>query len=265
MSILTNKTAVLFGAAGGIGSAVAKAFAREGATVFLSGRNLEPVKRLQAEIASTGGHVHAHRVDALDPDAVDDYLSLVTRTTAGIDIVFNAVGVADVQGIPLLDMKLEDYERPIALATTTQFITSTATARRMTERGRGVIILITASPARMGYPNTGGFGVACAALEGFTRSLASEVGRRAVRVVCLRSAGSPDAPAFNTEVLTNEKIDEPERLEAQQIIESMTAKTMLGRLPLTADVANVAAFVASDLASPMTGTVVNLTCGTTVD
>jgi 3-oxoacyl-[acyl-carrier protein] reductase len=263
--LLTGKVAVVLGAGGGIGSAVATAFAREGATVYLSGRHHEPIQQLQAEIVSRGGRAYAHQVDALDLAAVEEHMSHVAEHAGGFDIAFNAIGVGDVQGIPLIEMELADYERPITIATRTQFVTSTAAARHMAARGSGVILMITASPARIGYPNTGGFGVACAALEGFTRSLASEVGGRGVRVVCLRSAGSPDAPAFNGEVLTNEKVDTQRRLETEQILQSMTDRTMLGRLPLTTEIADVAAFVASDHARPLTGTVVNVTCGTTVD
>ena len=262
---LTDKVAVVLGAGGGIGRAVATAFAREGATVYLSGRRLEPIQKLQAEIASKGGRAHAHRVDALDTAAVETHMTHVAEHAGGLDIAFNAIGVGDVQGIPLLEMELADYERPITTATRTQFITSTAAARHMAARGSGVILMITASPARIGYPNTGGFGVACAALEGFTRSLAAEVGGRGVRVVCLRSAGSPDSPAFDDEVLTNEKVDPQLRLETQEVLRSMTDRTMLGRLPLTTEIGNVAAFVASDDARSLTGTVINVTGGTTVD
>jgi NAD(P)-dependent dehydrogenase (short-subunit alcohol dehydrogenase family) len=110
--------------------------------------------------------------------------------------------------------------------------------------------------------NVGGFGVACAAIEGLARQLAGELGPRGVRVVTLRSAGSPDSPA----------VDEVFDLHAQeagmsraQFERGIAQRTLLKRLPKLAEVANAAVLVASSRASAMTGAVANVTCGEIVD
>jgi enoyl-[acyl-carrier-protein] reductase (NADH) len=110
----------------------------------------------------------------------------------------------------------------------------------------------------MVFQNSGGFGVACAALEALCRQLAVELGPQGVRVICLRSAGSPDAAG----------VREAFKLHAHNagmsfddFLAVAASGTMLKHLPLTAEVANVAAFMASDRASALTATVANLTCG----
>ena len=117
----------------------------------------------------------------------------MAERTGGIDVSFNAIGMEDVQGTPLVDMPLEDFLHPVIVATRTQFLTARAVARRMAEKGAGVILTIIAGPPEA-TANLGGFGPACEAIQGLWRGLAAELGPRGVRFICLRSAGSPDTP-----------------------------------------------------------------------
>jgi 3-oxoacyl-[acyl-carrier protein] reductase len=254
--LLPDKIAVIYGAGGAIGGAVARTFAREGAKVFLSGRNVAAVRTVADDIVAAGGEADAAQVDALDEDAVERYVASVILKTGRIDVVLNAVGFTVVQGVPLTELRREDFAHPIVAWTTTQFLTARAAARHMTKRRSGVILTLSASPARVALASTSGFGVACAAIEGLSRTLAAELGPSGIRVVCIRphrigdTLGSdPDFPTVGAE-------------EFRSFIENLT---LLKRLPTLADVANTAAFLASDHAAAMSGTVANLTCGMSVD
>lgn len=260
--LLKNKNAIIYGAGGAIGGAVARAFAREGAKAFLAGRTLSKVERLADEIAASGGVAEAAEVDALDKKSIEAHAKAIVKQAGGIDISFNAVGVEDVQGPPLLDMPLEDFARPITLAMRTQFLTAMAVGRQMAKRGSGVILTITATPARLAIPRVGGFGVAGAAIEGLWRQLACELGPQGVRVVCLRSAGSPDAPGLDE---VGKRHAESMGVSQKEFEDSIKKLTLLRWMPMLADVGNVAALMASDHASPMTGAIANMTCGSIVD
>ena len=190
--LLKNKIAVVYGAGGSIGGAVAIAFAREGATVFLAGRTLAGLERVAKQIVDSGGMCHTAQVDALDEQAVDKYVNGVTEQAGCIDVSFNAIDIADsIQGTLLIELSPEAVSQPVRHRVATNFLTARAAARHMVKKGVGVILMITASPARMAWPLTGSFGIEGAAIEGLCRSLASELSPQGVRVICIRSAGSP--------------------------------------------------------------------------
>jgi 3-oxoacyl-[acyl-carrier protein] reductase len=256
--LLKNKNAVIYGAGGSLGGAMARAFAKEGANVFVSGRNMAPLEIVVKDILASGGKAEAAVVDALNEKAVKDYIDAITKKAGSVDISYNAIGVEAVQGIPLYEMKVEDFMDTLKIGMTSQLITSSAAAKHMIKNGSGVILFLSATPGGIAYPSTGGFGVLCNALEGFSRNLAAELGPKGVRVVGMRSAGSPDSAVFKNAVQ-----DSPAIMEAR--LKEMVDDTMLKRLPLMREITNVAVFLASDLASGMTGTTANITCGTTMD
>jgi len=254
--MLQNKNAIIYGASGSLGGAVAKAFAAAGATVFLSGRNLASVQKLADEITASGSKAFAEQVDAMDETAVNNYVNKVVKQAGHIDISFNLIDLQVVQGMPLIDMNVADFTRPVNIAMNSHFITDTAAARVMIKQGSGVILSLTATPGGIGYAFTAGFAPACAAMESFSRNLAGEVGLHGVRVVNLRSGGSPDSRVFADAIVTN-----PGAMAV--VLERMKADTMLKKLPAMADVANTAVFLASDLAVAITGVTIDVTCGTT--
>jgi 3-oxoacyl-[acyl-carrier protein] reductase len=258
--LLEHKKAVIYGAGGAIGGAVAGAFAREGATVFLAGRTRARVEAIAREIAAAGGVAEAAAVDALDETAVEQHIDKVASRADGIDILFNAIGMDDVQGRLLVDMSAEEVAQPVIKATRTQFLTARAAARRMIQQGSGVILSITVAPTPVPYH--GGYGVACAAVEGLWRSLAAELGPHGVRLVILRSAGSPDAPDIKQ---TFERHARAAGISAEEFLAQASSGTLLGRLPLLSEVAEAAVIMASDRASAMTGVMANVTCGSWVD
>jgi hypothetical protein len=144
--------------------AVARAFAHEGANLFLAGRTRARVESVAEEIAAAGGVAEAAEVDALDEHAIVKHMDDVVARAQRIDVLFNAIGMDDVQGTLLVDMSAEDFAQPVIKATRTQFLTARTGARRMVRQGSGVIMSITVAPTPV--PHHGGYGVACAAVEG---------------------------------------------------------------------------------------------------
>ena len=241
--LLQNKIAVVYGGGGAVGSAVARAFAREGARVFLAGRTLATLEAVATTIRAAGGTAETGIVDALDKGSVDAHAAAIVDAVGGIDIAFNATSNDDVQGASLLTMSFEDFLRPVTKAVTTQYLTACAVGRHMVTRGAGVLLVMAGG--REAIPNLGGSHVAWSALTGLCRQLAADLGPHGVRVAWLLSPGSPDPES---------EADDP-----------FAAPTIIGKRPTYEDVANAAAFLASDQAGTMTATEVNLTGGAVVD
>jgi len=256
--LLENKNAVIYGAGGAVGAAVARAFARDGARLFLAGRRLDAVQTVAKEVTAAGGAAEAAQVDALDERAVEQHVADVAGKVDRIDILFNAIGMQDIQGTPLLDMPLADFAHPVIHATRTQFTTARAVARQMVRQGSGVILTITAEPTPTA--GIGGFGVACAAVESMWRSFSAELGPSGVRCVVVRSPGSPDTPGVQAVfgLQPGEPIDD-------SIAAELGSATLMGRLPMVAEIANAAVLMASDRASAITAAMTNATCGAHVD
>lgn len=257
--MLEDRNAVIYGGGGAIGGAVARAFAREGARVFLAGRTVARLDEVAEEIHSAGGLAETARVDALDEEAVERHLGEVVEQAGSIDVSFNAISIRDIQLIPLVEMSQEDFMSPVMTGTSTHFLTARAAGKRMAERGSGVILTLSASAVRAHVPGVyvGGFGIACAAIEALTKQLAAELGPGGVRVNCLRSEGIPESWAG---VSTEDWSAPTTEIEA-----FLKERSLLGRVTTLADVGNAAVFLASDLAGATTGTVFNLTSGTVVD
>ena len=259
--LLENKVAVVYGAGGWVGGAVARSFAREGATVFLTGRTLGPLEAAARDIESAGGTAEAATVDALDAGAVDAHADAVAERAGGIDVSFNAIGRDDVHGVPLIDMPYEVFVRPVEVALRAQFLTARAAARHMLQQGSGVIMTITATTARHTIPEVGGTGVAFDATESLCRQWAAELGPRGVRVVWLQTTGLPEAISTTLERFPAYGTESPQGMTRDELIEWLRRRTMLNRLTSLEEVGNAAAFLASDRASAITGTGANLTLG----
>jgi len=249
--LLEDRNAVVYGGGGTIGATVAEAFAREGARVHLAGRTPEPLTAVAERIRSAGGLAETAVLDALDETAVDAHAAEVVDRFGSIDVSFNLISHGDVQGTPLVEMSVADFEQPVVTAVRTMFITTRATARQMLRQDSGVILVFGGygDPPR-GY-NLGGLQVALQAQEALRRNLAAELGPHGIRVITLQTSGIP------------ESISDPDFRE--RITGQIAESTMLGRAATLADVANAAVFAASDLAAAMTGTKLNISAGTFVD
>lgn len=259
--LLKDKIAVVYGAGGSAGSAVCVAFAREGAVVYLAGRTKEKLDAVAKKISGEGNACYGNVLDASDKQAVNQHLEEIIGRHGRIDISFNLVGMDDMQGVSLDELTAEAFINPVINALTAHFITGTAAIKHMKHRG-GVILALTANAAAKPYENIGGFGVACAGIEALCRQLAVEAGMNGVRVVCLRSAGSPDAAGVD-EVFNLHATNEGISREAFE--KKFAERTMLKRLPKLNEIANAAVLMASDKASAATAAVINLTCGELAD
>jgi NAD(P)-dependent dehydrogenase (short-subunit alcohol dehydrogenase family) len=262
--LLKDKVAVIYGAGGGIGGAVARAFASEGAQLFLTGHRLAPVEALATDIVSSGGSAEAAEVDVLDEQAVGKHLQSVIDKAGRIDISFNAVGIPDskIVGVPLVELDIEQFSLPITAYTTSYFLTARLAARQMIPNKSGVIMRVTALHSRTGIPLVGGYGPAQAAMEALTRSLSAELAPQGIRVVGLRPQGMPETRTIKNAFEPRAKAT---GLTWGQFQEFLASKTHPRRLMTLEEMANVAVFMASDKASGMTGTTVNLTMGSLDD
>jgi NAD(P)-dependent dehydrogenase (short-subunit alcohol dehydrogenase family) len=260
--MLKDKVAVIYGAGGAIGGAVARAFARDGAKVFLTGRLQAPVEAVAKDIVSDGGSAEAAEVDALDERAVDRHLQSVIEKAGRVDVSFNAVGVPDTKilGVPLAELDAEQFSLPIATYTTSYFLTARLAARHMIPNKSGVIMTVTALPSRKGTPLNGGYGPAMAAKEALTRDLSAELAPQGIRVVGLRPHGIPE-----TSTMKDVFELKASGMTYEQFQEQLASTTHPRRVMTLEEVANMAVFMASDKASGMTGTTVNLTMGSLDD
>nr|WP_295926536.1 SDR family oxidoreductase [uncultured Dyadobacter sp.] len=270
--LLRNKNAVIYGGGGAIGGAVARVFAREGAKVFICGRTQARLDVVAADIIAAGGAVETALLDAFDQRAVQAHADEIAAKAGGIDIVFNAVSVMHDQGTMLRDLALEDFMLPVDGFLRTLFITSKAVIRHMGGKRPGVILTISTPGARMAAPGVLGHCVACAGTEAFSRVLAAELAPENIRVVCIRSHAVADAPAADSytkdlfKTQASYKETGADRTVTEWLPESPMAQgTMLKRLPTLSEVAETAAFLASDRAGAMTATIANLSCGAVVD
>jgi 3-oxoacyl-[acyl-carrier protein] reductase len=263
-SILKDKRAVVFGAGGSIGAAVARKFGAEGAEVFLAGRTESTLDAVTRQINESGGQASYAVIDALDDSAVDEYLDRVVKQAGRIDIGFNATGPRITEygnGKPAVDLTVAEF---LAAQTvlTSQFITASRAARYMVSQGSGVIIFLTGSPARPHGPGASGIGAAFGGIENLTRTMALELSGTGVRVVCLRTAANPDTRTIQDTAGTVAKML---NLSKEQVLADLDQGTWLKGSPHTEDTANGAVLLASDLARMMTGTVHNATAGVCAD
>jgi NAD(P)-dependent dehydrogenase (short-subunit alcohol dehydrogenase family) len=262
--MLKNKVAVIYGAGGAIGGAVARAFAREGAKVFLTGRKRAPVEAVGKDIVAAGGFADAAEVDALDEQAVDKHLQSLIDKAGRVHISFNAVGIPDAKilGVPLVELDVEHFSLPITAYTRSYFLTARLAARRMIPNKSGVIMTVTSIPSRTGTPLQGGYPPAMAAKEALTRDLSAELAPHGIRVVGLRPHGIPETGTLKEAFEIRAKAL---GMTWEQWQELLASRTHTRRLMTLAEMADVAAFMASDKASGMTGTIVNLTMGSLDD
>jgi NAD(P)-dependent dehydrogenase (short-subunit alcohol dehydrogenase family) len=264
--MLKDKVAVIYGAGGAIGGAVARAFAREGANLFLTGRHMAPVEAVAKDVRSAGGSAEAAEVDVLDEQAADEHLQSVIDKAGRVDISFNAVGIPDapnILGVPLVELDVEHFFLPITTYTRSYFLTARLAARRMVPNKSGVIMTVTTVHSRTGLPLVGGYGAAMAAKEALTRDLSAELAPQGIRVVGLRPQAMPESGGSRRRFYENRA--EALGMTWEQFQELLASRTHPRRLMTLEEMADTAVFMASDKASGMTGTIVNLTMGSLDD
>ena len=264
--LLQDKTAVIYGGGGAIGGGMARVFAREGARVFIAGRTQARLDAVAADITAAGGAVETAQVDAFDQRAVAEHAAAVAAKARGIDIAVNAVSVMHDQGTTLADLTLEEFMRPIDGSLQALFITTKAVARHMGGKRPGVILTLSEPGSRLAVGGILGHAASSAGKEAFSRVLAAELAPRNIRVICLRPHALSDGPASGS--YTNDvfrPLAASAGVPVDEWVGSLATGTLLKRLPTISDVAETAAFLASERARAMTGTIANLTSGALVD
>jgi NAD(P)-dependent dehydrogenase (short-subunit alcohol dehydrogenase family) len=256
--LLKDKNAVIYGAGGSIGGAVAKEFAREGARVFLAGRTRDPLEAVAADISSSGGSAEVAVLDALDEKAVDEHARAIGSEAGSIDVSFNLITRGDVQVIPLIEMATDDLLHAVVNGLRSNFITARAAARHMVEQGSGVILVLDSGSAN-GSPMMGSTGPADAATDILVRNLAAEIGPRDVRVVGIWTAGLPETFSKEKVAAVDSRFEDEAAL--QGLIKSLDQMRMTRRSPRLEEVAATATFLASEKAAAITGTFANVTSG----
>ncbi len=233
--MLEGKIAVIFGAGGSIGGAVARAFTAAGAKVHASSR--------------TGAEA-VTAVDATDEAAVEAYLERIVAEEGRIDIAFNCMGYGDIQK-PLAELSTEDFLHPIVTAMRGQYITTRAAGRHMARRRSGVVLYFGG-----GGPQTsagiGGFKIALDGVEGLRRQFAKEYGSDGLRFVTIRTGGVGESLPADFE-------------GRDEILEMLKEPSPMKAVADFADVGNVAVFLASDHARSITDTAVNIAYGAMPD
>jgi NAD(P)-dependent dehydrogenase (short-subunit alcohol dehydrogenase family) len=262
---LMGKAAVVFGAGGAIGGALASELAARGADVFLSGRAKSRVQDVADGISGRGGIATVAEVDALDEAEVNDYIDQVAGAAGRIDVVFNAMGPQPLEygnATSTMLLPVEKFMLPFDTIVRSQFITARSAARHLLRQRSGVVLFLSATPSRGLSPNTAAIGSAYGAIESLTRCLATELGPAGVRVVCVRSMGMADTRTMQQ---TYELGGQDMRIPAAKIRTIIESRALLGRSPTVAETAQLLAFLASDEATAITGAIVNSSCGQVLD
>jgi NAD(P)-dependent dehydrogenase (short-subunit alcohol dehydrogenase family) len=254
--LLDGKTAIIYGGGGGLGGGVARTFAREGARVFLAGRTKGTLDSTAKDITTAGGSAEVAVLDALDEHAVDRHVQDVVSSTGRVDVSFNLITRGDVQGIPLVQMQTDDLLRAVTTGLRSNFITARAAGRKMIEQRSGVILHLNSASGDAAMPGMGSTGPADAATESLMRYLAAELGAQGVRVCGIWTAGVADTLSEEKMRAVNENVP-----DLSKVKEMLAAMSVLRRNVRLDDVAEAAAFLASDRAAGITGTMLNVTSG----
>lgn len=252
--ILAGKHILVFAASGAIAGEVARTFAKEGAHVWLSARNPQAVEALAAEIEAVGGKVNADVVDATDPTAVEEYVERVVSNVGQVHGVFNGIGGRPEDlGYPDFSttQSLEHFMRPLNIILGSQFLTARTVGKYMIQQGHGVIVTLSATLSGTTAVYMTGISAACGAIEAMTRALAGEFGPHGIRVNCVRGSAMPETRTIQETIAGQMRLSDKA---------PMMGLPPLGRPITVAETATTAAFLASDLASGMTGQVVTV-CG----
>ncbi|MDE0448332.1 MAG: SDR family oxidoreductase [Spirochaetaceae bacterium] len=252
---LEDKTAVVTGAASGIGRAVARALAEAGARVVAADRDTEAGARAALELA--GGAPAGHRFAALDVTDPDGVRAVFAAAPEPVDILVNNAGV----NLPaaLLDVEAEQIARTLAVNQTGMILCAQAAAAGMAGAGGGVIVNVASESGLEGSAGQSVYAASKAAVYSLTRSWAKELGPRGVRVVGV--APGPLEPTGMTGAAYMAALAKARDTTPAAIERGYASAIPLGRPGTLAEVANVVLFLASPRASYVTGTVVNVSGG----
>jgi NAD(P)-dependent dehydrogenase (short-subunit alcohol dehydrogenase family) len=241
MNLLEGKVALITGAGRGIGKAIAQVFVRQGAKVVVGDVNQEWVAKTADEInVFSPGSAASVILDVSDPDSVAKALSTVINKYGKLDILINNAGIH--RSHTFIDFPLEDFDLVYGVNVRGNFLCSQAAAKQMISQGHGgCIISMSSASGKKADPGGTAYNSSKSAVIGLTRIMALELGKYGIRVNCILPG------ATDTEMLRGVFEAEP---GLKKILEE---RTPLGKMALPEDQANAAVFLASDLASHITG------------
>ncbi len=243
MRLLENRVAVVTGSTRGIGLAIARTFASHGASVVITGTKLKEAEAVKADIEAQGARAAAVQVDVRDPVQVQQMVETAVSELGGLDILVNNAGIAI--DVPLEEMKLEDWKAVIDTNLTGYFLCTQAAGAVMLKQQRGVIVNLSSISGKVGYAGQVNYSAAKAGIVGLTKASAKALAPHIrVNVLLPGTTRSDMIGDLSPEVLA-----------------ARIAETPLGRIAEPEEVANVVLFLASDMSSFMTGSVVQVTGG----
>jgi NAD(P)-dependent dehydrogenase (short-subunit alcohol dehydrogenase family) len=241
---LKGKTALVTGAASGIGRATARLFAENGAAVALADLNAEGGRETERMIASAGGAAHFIQADVTKVAEARRVIETAVGRLGGLDVLLNAAGVMLFK--PIEDCTEEDWERVLGVDLKAVFFTSKFAIAAMEKRGGGAIVNISSGCGLIGVPQNTIYAAAKGGVIGMTRAFAVDCAPKKIRVNCI-CPGVIDTPmsrgAFNS-------LPDPEAS-----ISANLARTPLGRFGQPEEMANTILFLASDESSYFTGAI----------
>ena len=238
---LTGQSALVTGATGGIGGAIARALHAQGATVAISGTRREALEALASEL---GARVHICPANLSDTASVEALVPSAEEAMGGLDILVNNAGIT--RDNLFIRMKDEEWSDVMRVNLDSVFRLSRAAAKTMMRKRYGRIISITSVVGTTGNPGQGNYAAAKAAIVGMSKALAAEVATRNITVNCI-------APG---------RIESKMTQEVGDLVNSELAKSIpMGRLGKPHDVAGVVEFLVSDSASYLTGVTIDVNGG----
>ncbi|WP_221420209.1 SDR family NAD(P)-dependent oxidoreductase [Fulvivirga sp. M361] len=250
MKLLANKNAVIIGAKGGVGQEITRQFKQHGAKVFLSDIHVEGTKE-KVELGEI------RQLDSLNEDALKGYFDWFDEENVTIDILINCSGAnpaSHQHGKPATEVSYEDFMSPLKSSLASHFLSAKYAYPVMKKQGSGTIIFITSTLAHVGCPWSPALSATHAGAEGLMKSLANEWGPDGIRVLGVRSEAMLDTPTID---YTYRAMGANIGLNYDQMKEFVANKTSLKKLTNSSELADVVAFAGSDMASYMTGTMLN--------
>lgn len=250
-----GKVVLVTGAGSGIGRALSKAFASEGAYVVCTDINPAGLESVASEIRASGGSVETHPMDVTDKSQISEVVEVVVSRHGHIDVLVNNAGVSTMS--PVVELTEEEWDFNMNVNSKGVFLCSQAVLPKMISSGRGKIVNIASMAAKIGAPFLAHYSASKSAVVGFTQALAREVAEYGINVnaVC---------PGFVATSMQDREVVWEGRLRGMTpdaVREEYVKQTPLGRLCQPEDVARVVLFLASPDADFMTGQAVNVTGG----